>query len=59
MVKLPAKPPPSPTIVNRTVAMPRRKPNAVYRTRKHLTGAGVERLIQVGKANRWGHGTPP
>ncbi len=35
--------------------MPRRKPNAVYRTREHLTGAEVDRLIDAAKANRWGH----
>jgi integrase len=35
--------------------MPRRKPNAVYRTREHLTGAEVDRLIAAAKANRWGH----
>ena len=35
--------------------MPRRKPNAVYRTREHLTGAEVDRLISAAKANRWGH----
>ena len=41
--------------VNRTVTMPRRKPNSVYRTREHLTGAEVDRLIDAAKANRWGH----
>ena len=45
----------APAIVNRTVKMPRRKPNAVYRTREHLTGAEVDRLIDAAKANRWGH----
>ena len=35
--------------------MPRRKPNSVYRTREHLTGAEVDRLIHAVKANRWGH----
>ena len=54
MMKLPAKPPP-PTTVNRTVTMPRRQPNAKYRTREHLTGAEVDRLIDAAKANRWGH----
>ena len=44
----------APATVNRTVALPRRKPNAVYRTREHLTGAEVDRLIGA-KANRWGH----
>ena len=45
----------APATVNRTVAMPRRKPNSVYRTREHLTGAEVDRLIDAAKANRWGH----
>ena len=35
--------------------MPRRKPNSAYRTREHLTGAEVDRLIDAAKANRWGH----
>ena len=35
--------------------MPRRKPNSGYRTREHLTGAEVDRLIDAAKANRWGH----
>ena len=45
----------APAIVKRTVTMPRRKPNSVYRTREHLTGAEVDRLIDAAKANRWGH----
>jgi type 1 fimbriae regulatory protein FimB/type 1 fimbriae regulatory protein FimE len=45
----------APDTVNRTVTMPRRKPNSVYRTREHLTGAEVDRLIDAAKANRWGH----
>ena len=45
----------TPATVNRTVAMPGRKPNSVYRTREHLTGAKVDRLIDAAKANRWGH----
>ena len=45
----------APATVNRTVTMPRRKPNSVYRTREHLTGAEVDRLIDAAKANRWGH----
>jgi len=45
----------APATVNRTVTMPRRKPNSVYRTRAHLTGAEVNRLIDAAKANRWGH----
>jgi len=38
----------------RTVA-PKRKPNAKYRTREHLTEREVERLIDAAKDNRWGH----
>ena len=45
----------APATVNRTVTMPRRKPNSAYRTREHLTGAEVDRLIDAAKANRWGH----
>jgi hypothetical protein len=45
----------APATVKRTVTMPRRKPNSVYRTREHLTGAEVDRLIDAAKANRWGH----
>ena len=45
----------APATVNRTVTTPRRKPNSVYRTREHLTGAEVDRLIDAAKANRWGH----
>ena len=45
----------APATVNRTVTMPRRKPNSVYRTREHLTGAEVDRLIDAAKANRWCH----
>ena len=45
----------APDTVNRTVNLPRRKPNSVYRTREHLTGAEVDRLIDAAKANRWGH----
>jgi type 1 fimbriae regulatory protein FimB/type 1 fimbriae regulatory protein FimE len=37
-----------------TVA-PRRKPNAEYRSREHLTEREVERLIDTLKNNRWGH----
>jgi type 1 fimbriae regulatory protein FimB/type 1 fimbriae regulatory protein FimE len=37
-----------------TVA-PRRKPNAVYRSREHLTETEVERLIDALKDNRYGH----
>jgi type 1 fimbriae regulatory protein FimB/type 1 fimbriae regulatory protein FimE len=38
-----------------TVALPRRKPNAEYRSREHLTESEVERLIDALKDNRWGH----
>ena len=54
MTKSPLKLVP-PAIVKRTVTAPGRKPNAVYRTREHLTGAEVDRLIEAAKANRWGH----
>jgi hypothetical protein len=37
----------APTIVNRTVATPRRKPNAELRTREYLTEAEVESLIEI------------
>ena len=37
------------------VALPVRKPNAVYRSREHLTEREVERLIEAAKDNRWGH----
>jgi integrase len=35
--------------------LPRRKPNAEYRSREHLTEREVERLIKAVKGNRWGH----
>ena len=54
MTKSPLKLVP-PAIVKRTVTAPGRKPNAVYRTREHLTGAEVDRLIDAAKRNRWGH----
>ena len=54
MTKSPLKLVP-PAIVKRTVNAPGRKPNAVYRTREHLTGAEVDRLIDAAKRNRWGH----
>ncbi len=34
---------------------PRRRRNAEYRTREHLTEKEVERLIAAAKANRYGH----
>ena len=44
----------TPSIVNRTVT-PKRLPNAVLRTREHLTEAEVERLIAAARRHRWGH----
>ena len=35
--------------------LPRRKPNAEYRSREHLTEQEVERLIEAVKGNRWRH----
>ena len=35
--------------------LPRRKPNAEYRSREHLTEREVERLIEAAKGNRWGY----
>jgi integrase len=45
----------APTTVNRTVATPKRPPNAELRTREYLTEAEVERLIEAAKGNRHGH----
>jgi site-specific recombinase XerD len=45
----------TPTIVNRTVATPRRKPNAELRTREYLTEAEVESLIETVKGKSYGH----
>ena len=45
----------APTTKNRTVTMPRRRPNAELRTREYLTGAEVEKLIDAAKGNRYGH----
>ena len=42
----------APTTVKRTVG---RRPNAELRTRKHLTQAEVDRLIEAAKGNRQGH----
>ena len=53
MVKLPTKPPP-PAIVNRTVEMPG-VGRIGYRSREHLTGAEIERLMAAARNNRWGH----
>jgi integrase len=44
----------SPATVNRTVAMPLRRPNAELRTREYLTDAEVEQLMVAAKANRYG-----
>ena len=44
----------TPATVLRTVT-PRRLPNRKLRTREHLTGAEVERLMAAAKGNRWGH----
>jgi integrase len=44
-----------PSNKKRTVALPVRKPNAVYRPREHLTEREVERLVEAAKDNRWGH----
>jgi integrase len=45
----------APNTEKRTVAMPRRKPNAELRTREYLTDAEVERLTEAAKGNRYGH----
>ena len=44
----------APATENRTVT-PRRRPNAAYRTREHLTEAEIEKLIKAAGNNRWGH----
>src|SRR3954468_23428055 len=44
----------SQTIVKRTV-MPIRRKNAELRTREYLTDEEVQRLIDIAKANRYGH----
>src|SRR6476620_391856 len=44
----------APTTEKRTVT-PRRRPNAAYRTREHLTATEVEKLIKAADTNRWGH----
>jgi integrase len=43
------------TVQSRPARLPRRKPNAEYRSREHLTEHEVERLIEAVKGNRWGH----
>ena len=45
----------APTNEKRTVAMPRRPPNAELRTREYLTQAEVEKLIEAVRDNRWAH----
>ncbi len=45
----------TPATVNRTVALPVRKPNAELRTREYLTPHEIERLIKATKGNRWPH----
>ena len=42
----------APNTENRTVATPRRKPNAELRTREYLTEAEVESLTDAAKGNR-------
>jgi hypothetical protein len=44
-----------PTFEKCAVALPVRKPNAVYRSCEHLTEREIERLIEAAKDNRWGH----
>ena len=43
------------TVLPAPARLPRRKPNAEYRSREHLTKREVERLIDAMKGNRWGH----
>ena len=43
------------TVLPPPARLPRRKPNAEYRSREHLTEREVGRLIEVVKGNRWGH----
>ena len=43
------------TVQSAPARLPRRKPNAEYRSREHLTEREVERLIEAVKDNRWGH----
>jgi integrase len=43
------------TVQSAPARLPRRKPNAEYRSREHLTEREVERLIEAMKSNRWGH----
>ena len=43
------------TVQSAPARLPRRKPNAEYRSREHLAEREVERLIEAMKGNRWGH----
>ena len=43
------------TVLPAPARLPRRKPNAEYRSREHLTEREVGRLIEAMKGNRWGH----
>ena len=43
------------TVQSAPARLPRRKPNAEYRSREHLTEREVGRLIEAMKGNRWGH----
>ena len=43
------------TVQSAPARLPRRKPNAEYRSREHLTEREVARLIEAMKGNRWGH----
>ena len=43
------------TVQSAPARFPRRKPNAEYRSREHLTEREVGRLIKAVKDNRWGH----
>ena len=45
----------TPRTKNRTVATPRRRPNAELRTREYLTDAEVAKLMKAAGGNRWGH----
>ena len=42
------------TVLPAPARLPRRKPNAEYRSREHLTEREVERLIEAIKGHRWG-----
>ena len=43
------------TVQSELDRLPRRKPNAGYRSREHLTEREVGQLIEAMKGNRWGH----